>query len=167
MFLRTRSDGTRGRLFRWCSIRPASVVMIAVATAELALAQELVAVGLLSCESQRATGSLAAQRQNLVCWFAPAEGDIRLNYLGEIVDFGQPLGVSERTSMVWQVLTVSGVTGLLTGSYTNAASPDQIESTLLRGGPEGETYLRIVSFDGRTEPNFVTQVTALSLRPAE
>jgi hypothetical protein len=167
MFLRPSSDRASGRRSRWLSVRSASILTTAVAIVELALAQELVAVGLLSCESQRATGSLAAQRQNLVCWFAPAEGDIRLNYLGEIVDFGQPLGVSERTSMVWQVLTVSGVTGLLTGSYTNAASPDQIESTLLRGGPEGETYLRIVSFDGRTEPNFVTQVTALSLRPAE
>ena len=45
-------------------------------------------------------------------------------YLGEIEAIGTPIGVSERTRVVWQVLTVGGVTtrGLLTGSYSNAAS---------------------------------------------
>jgi hypothetical protein len=143
--------------------------MIAVAKAELALAQELVAVGLLSCEADRAVGATAAQRQRLFCLFVRTTGGTASNYVGEIVDFGSPIGVSERTSVVWQVLTVGGVTtsGVLTGSYSNAASSNQIESALLSGGPERKTYLRVVSVDGRVEPNFGTQVAALSLRPAE
>jgi Protein of unknown function (DUF992) len=143
--------------------------MIAVATAELALAQELVAVGLLSCEAERAVGSTAAQRQRLFCLFVRTTGGTASNYVGEVVDFESPIGVSERTSVVWQVLTVGGVTtsGFLTGSYSNAASPNQIESALLSGGPEPKTYLRVISVDGRAEPNFGTQVAALSLRPTE
>ncbi|MGF9763365.1 DUF992 domain-containing protein [Microvirga sp. 0TCS3.31] len=145
------------------------IVTTVIALAELALAQELVAVGHLSCESQREVGSAAAQRQNLFCSFVSAAGGTPSNYLGEIEAIGTPVGVSERTSVVWQVLTVGGVTmrGLLTGSYSNAASANQIESTLLKGGPNGETYLRVISVDGHAEPSFVAEVAGLSLRPAE
>jgi Protein of unknown function (DUF992) len=163
------SAGAGGRRFRWLSVRTASILTTGVAIAELALAQELVAVGHLSCESQRVIGSAAAQRQTLSCSFVSAAGGTPSAYLGEIEAIGTPIGVSERTRVVWQVLTVGGVTtrGLLTGSYSNAASSNQIESTLLRGGPNGETYLRVVSVDGHAEPSFVTEVAGLWLRPTE
>ena len=78
---------------------------------------------------------------------------------------GRPIGVSERMSVVWQVLVAKGAnkSELLTGSYANAASANQIESTLLKGGPGGATYLRIVSVNGLAEPNFATLVSGLSL----
>ncbi|ANY80901.1 hypothetical protein BB934_23935 [Microvirga ossetica] len=114
-------------------------------------------------------GSAAAQREKLSCSFVSAAGGMPSNYLGEIEAIGTPIGVSERTRVVWQVLTVGGGTtrGLLTVSYSNAASSNQIESTLLRGGPNGDTYLRVVSVDGHAEPSFVTEVAGLSLRLAE
>ncbi|MET0526827.1 MAG: DUF992 domain-containing protein [Microvirga sp.] len=163
------SAGAGGRRFRWLSVRTASILTTGVTIAELALAQELVAVGHLSCESQRVVGSAAAQREKLFCAFVSAAGGMPSNFLGEIEAIGSPIGVSARTRVVWQVLTVGGVTtrGLLTGSYSNAASSNQIEGTLLRGGPNGETYLRVVSVDGHAEPSFVTEVAGLSLRPAE
>ena len=163
------SDAAGGRKIRRPSLQAASILAIGLFITGLALAQDLVAVGLLSCESQRVTGTVQVQRQKLSCAFESAASGSPSNFLGEIEDLGPPIGVSERTSVVWQVLTVSGITihGLLTGNYSNAASPNQIESTLLRGGPKGETYLRIVSVNGRAEPNFLSQVTALSLRPAE
>ena len=163
------SAGAGGRRFRWLSVRTASILATGVAVAELALAQELVAVGHLSCESQRVIGSAAAQRQTLSCSFVSAAGGAPSTYLGEIEAIGTAIGVSERTRVVWQVLTVGGVTtrGSLTGSYSNAASSNQIESNLLRGGRNGETYLRVVSVDGHAEPGFVAEVAGLSLRPAE
>ncbi len=158
-----------GRKTRRPSLRVASILAIDLFITGPAFAQDLVAVGLLSCETQRVTGMMEVQRQKLSCSYMPAAPGPPSNLLGEIEDLGPPIGVSERTSFVWEVLTVSGITshGLLPGSYSNAASPNQIESTLLRGGPREETYLRVVSVNGRTEPNFVYQVTALSLRPAE
>ena len=161
--------GAGGRRLRWLSVRTAPILVAGAAVAELALAQALVVVGHLSCESQRVVGSAAAQREKLSCSFVPAAGGTPSNYLGEIEAVGTPIGVSQRTRVVWQVLTVGGATtrGSLTGSYSNAASPNQIESTLLRGGPNGETYLRVVSVDGHAEPSFVSEVAGLSLRPAE
>jgi hypothetical protein len=163
------SAGAGGRRFRWLSVRTASVLATGVAIAGLALAQELVAVGHLSCESERVVGSAAAQRQTLSCSFLSAAGCTPSNYLGDIEAIGTQIGVSERTSVVWQGLTVGGVTtrGSLTGRYSNAALSNRIESTLLRGGPNGETYLRVVSVDGHADPGFVTEVAGLSLRPAE
>ena len=162
-------DGAGGRKARRPSLRVASILAIDLFITWPAFAQDLVAVGLLSCETQRVTGMLQVQRQQLSCSFVSAAADHPSNFLGEIEDLGPPIGVSERMSVVWEVLTVSGITshGLLTGSYSNAASPNQMASTLLKGGSRGETYLRIVSVNGRAEPNFVSQVTALSLRPAE
>lgn len=162
-------DGAGGRKARRPSLRVASILAIDLFITGPAFAQDLVAVGLLSCETQRVTGMIEVQRQKLSCSFMSAAPGPPSNVLGEIEDLGPPIGVSERTSVVWEVLTVSGITphGLLTGNYSNAASPDQMESTLLKGGPRGETYLRIVSVNGRAEPYFVSQVTALSLRAVE
>ena len=169
MYQGPSGDEAGGRKTRRPSLQVASILAVDLFITGLALAQELVAVGLLSCKSQRVTGMLQAQRQKLSCSFVSAAADPPSNFLGEIEDLGPPIGVSERTSVVWQVLTVSGITphGSLTGNYSNAASPDQMESTLLKGGPRGETYLRIVSVNGRAEPYFVSQVTALSLRAVE
>ena len=66
--------GAGRRRFRWLSVRTASILTTGVAIAELALAQELVAVGHLSFESQRVVGSAAAQRQKLFCSFVSAAG---------------------------------------------------------------------------------------------
>src|SRR5829696_999673 len=107
---RPSSAGAGGRRLRWLSVRTAAVVTTGVAIVELALAQGLVAVGDLSCESQHVVGSAAAQRQKLFCSFVSAASGTPSNYLGEIEAIGAPIGVSERTKVVWQVLTVGGVT---------------------------------------------------------
>jgi hypothetical protein len=162
------SNGAGGCRLRQLSALTASLLAVEVVIAEQALAQDLVAVGLLSCESPRVIGSVEAQRQQLTCSFAPTAAGRPSHYIGEIADLGSPIGVSERTSVVWQVLTVSaGTSEPLTGTYSNAVSPNQVESPLLRGGPRGQTYLRAISVNGRAEPNFVTFVTALSLHPTE
>jgi Protein of unknown function (DUF992) len=122
MYAGPSSDAAGGRKLRRLSAQVAALLAIDIFFTELALAQELVVIGLLSCESQRVTGLLEIQRQKLSCSFVPAAAGPPSDFLGEIVDFGPPIGVTERTSVVFQVLTAGGIsTHGLTGSYSNAS----------------------------------------------
>ena len=162
------SQGAKERRVQRLSVQTVSLLMASLVIAEPALAQELVVAGHLSCEIQRLTGLPQVQRQRLTCSFFPTGTGTPSRFRGELMAMGRQIGISERLSVVWQVLVAKGAnkSEVLTGTYANAASANQIESTLLKGGPEGATYLRVVSVNGLAEPNFATLVSGLSLRRA-
>ena len=94
MYLRPSSDAAGGRNLRGLCVHVAWILAIGAFIAGLARAQQLVAIGLLSCATQRVTGLVEVQRQKLSCSFVPAAAGPPSDFLGEIVDFGPPIGVS-------------------------------------------------------------------------
>jgi hypothetical protein len=107
---------------RATAARGAMAIMLAVASAEPAAAQQ-VRAGLLTCDVSAGLGLIITSQKQLSCAFVPDRPDLmREDYDGSITKFGLDLGIVGGGVMVWALFTgtVAGP-GFLADNYVGAS----------------------------------------------
>jgi len=150
----------------------AVALIIPLALAGPATAQQNVSAGTLSCDVSAGVGLILTQRQSLSCLFTPANGAAPDRYTGVIAEYGVALGAVQAGHLVWGVLAPSvGVPrGALAGSYGGAGAQASVGvgvgANLLVGGTGRSFSLQPLSVQGMTGVNVAGGITSVTLEAA-
>src|SRR5262245_8057387 len=138
-------------------------------TAQPALAQSRVAVGLLECRAGPSTTFIVGSVRDFDCIFRPDGGPLQ-RYGATIQRVGVDLGWSSDASLVWQVFAPTNVIGpgALAGGYggvsAGAAVGVGLGANALAGGLNNSFALQPLSVEGQSGLNAFAGVASLELR---
>lgn len=145
----------------------ASAVCLVIGAAEAQNAKGK--VGTLICEGQGTVGLILGSKQELNCTYKPSKGRAE-SYAGTITKVGLDVGVTGKSTMIWNV--VSSTTNLgprfLAGNYAGASAGASVGvgggANLLVGGNKNSVTLQPLSVQGQTGVNLAVGVAGFTLR---
>ena len=156
----------------WSLFALAVVGVIALAT--VALGQEdkqagaKVTTGVLECYANPSVGWVIGSTRSLQCTFKPSQGEVQ-HYRGTQKRFGVDIGVRDRATLVWAVLSPTSQVGPgeLAGGYRGVSGDVALGLGIgvhaLIGGNERSFTLQPFSVEGQVGVNFAIGVSKLTL----
>jgi Protein of unknown function (DUF992) len=147
----------------------AAAFLVLGASAQPALAQSRVAVGVLECRAGPSTTFIVGSIRDFDCIFRP-DGGPPQRYGATIQRLGVDVGWSNDTSLLWQVFAPTVVIGpgTLAGGYggvsAGAAVGLGVGANALAGGLNNSFALQPLSVEGQTGLNAFAGVASLELR---
>lgn len=136
-----------------------------------AVAQEKVAVGLLTCGVKGGSSFIFGSTRDLRCVFRAAPGEEGERYEGQIQKYGLDIGIVDKAIITWTVLAPSrGIfAGALSGKYYGVAADASAGlgggANVLVGGSNNAISLQPLSVQGQTGLNAAVAVAEVELRP--
>ena len=154
------------------SIRAISAVaalILAIASAQPAAAQQNVKIGALRCEVSAGLGLIIASTREMRCTYHSAHG-YREHYYGTIKKFGLDIGRTNRGVLAWDVLapTMGTRRGALAGDYVGVSASATVGAGVganaLVGGFGRSITLQPLSVEAQTGLALAAGVASLRLR---
>lgn len=149
------------------------IVSFAVAASLLAaapaFAQTKVKAGTLTCTGGAGVGLVLGSKKSYDCKYVSVSGAYSERYSASITKIGLDVGVTNKSVIVWTVLSASDVRKRgLAGNYAGASADAAIGvgggAKVLVGGSNDTIALQPVSVQGQTGLNLALGVAELSIR---
>jgi hypothetical protein len=143
---------------------------VLTATAQTAVAQQGVKVGVLRCNVSAGLGLIITSSKEMSCVFTSARGHHE-RYYGTIRKFGLDIGATDRGVLAWAVFAPSEgpKRGALAGDYggvtASATVGAGVGANVLVGGSNSSFTLQPLSIQAQTGLALASGVAALTLRP--
>jgi hypothetical protein len=135
-----------------------------------ALAQAKIKVGTLTCTGGAGIGLILGSEKSYSCNYSSASGRHSEEYSASITKIGLDIGVTEKSVIVWSVLSSTdaleprGLTGNYAGATADASIGVGGGAKVLVGGSNNSVVLQPVSVQGQTGLNLAVGVAELSIR---
>lgn len=145
-------------------------VVVAMAAAATAQAQQRVKVGVLECRGAASVGFIVGSVTNLGCLLR-SEGRPDQPYVATIRKVGLDIGITEQTELAWAVFAPVEWAGRgdLSGNYAGAQGSASLGvglgANVLIGGSANSIALQPLSVQGSTGVNIAVGLAGLELRP--
>jgi hypothetical protein len=146
-----------------------AVAAAAVALAAPASAEPKVKAGTLTCTGGAGVGLILGSKKSYDCKYVSASGAYSERYSASITKIGIDVGVTDKSIMVWTVLSATEVRKRgLAGNYAGATADASVGvgggAKVLLGGSNNSIALQPVSVQGQTGLNLAIGVAELSIR---
>jgi hypothetical protein len=151
------------------AISPVAALILAVACAQPASAQQNVKIGALRCDVSAGLGLIVASTKEMRCAYHSARGYTE-HYYGTIKKFGLDIGQTNRGVLAWDVLapTMGARRGALAGDYVgvdaSATVGAGVGANVLIGGFGRSITLQPLSVETQTGLALAAGVASLTLR---
>jgi hypothetical protein len=146
-----------------------AVAAAAVTLAAPASAEPKVKAGTLTCTGGAGVGLILGSKKSYDCKYVSASGAYSERYSASITKIGIDVGVTDKSIMVWTVLSATEVRKRgLAGNYAGATADASVGvgggAKVLLGGSNNSIALQPVSVQGQTGLNLAIGVAELSIR---
>ncbi len=147
----------------------AASLAVLAASAQTAVAQQGVKVGVLRCEVSAGLGLIITSSKEMRCVFTSARGH-REPYYGTIRKFGLDIGATDRGTLAWDVFapTAGSRRGALAGDYAgvdaSATIGAGVGANALVGGSGRSFTLQPLSIQTQTGLALAAGVASMTLR---
>jgi len=151
------------------AISPVAALILAVACAQPASAQQNVKIGALRCDVSAGLGLIVASTKEMRCAYHSARGYTE-HYYCTIKKFGLDIGQTNRGVLAWDVLapTMGARRGALAGDYVgvdaSATVGAGVGANVLIGGFGRSITLQPLSVETQTGLALAAGVASLTLR---
>jgi hypothetical protein len=156
-----------------CMIAASAAVFLTGAAAvanEPGTAEPFFEIGTLSCTGGEGIGLVVGSQKSYDCTFKTPGGRVSETYRANVIKIGLDLGVTSKSTMVWNVLSASQTyePRSLEGNYAGASADASLGigggAKVLLGGSKNSVALQPVSVQGQTGFNIAVGVAQLQLR---
>lgn len=146
-----------------------AVAAVSLVLATPALADPKLKAGTLTCSGGAGVGLILGSKKSYDCKYVSASGAYSERYSASITKIGLDVGVTDKSIMVWTVLSATevrkrGLAGNYAGATADAAIGIGGGAKVLLGGSNNSIALQPVSVQGQTGLNLAIGVAELSIR---